>query len=573
MRDAPVLPAQHTLSLLIEGHLFDSNLINQILDVVEKHGCGLQFGDCNFPWNSKASGPMMSSMVLKISAPDLALLGKLEDKIITLSKVIERAEATVKRIEPKVSKAASPPSSLPKEAPHGENWKSEHVLVLGAGRVAKSLVEYLGRKQNRSILVASDKEEEARAVAAAAKGGSYITFDVAHDIKRMTALIKDADLVVSLLPAPMHPMVASECISLRKNLVTASYESEEMRKMNSYIKEAGILILNEVGLDPGLDHMSAMKIIDDIRDRDGNITYFTSVCGGLPAPEAANNPLKYKFSWSPKGVIRASQNPARFRWEGRVMEILDRQLLLAAAPFMDAWPNLHLECLPNRDSLHYEDVYGIQGIQTLFRGTLRYRGFSSLMNIFQNMGLFDSTDSHGDNWVELLSYLQIRFGGFESLEDFIEACADEDMDEARRAMECLRWLGATSRNEKVTAKSVVDAFCDLLEKKLAFEKDERDMVAMHHTIKAVFPDGTEEHHNSSLMVFGDESMSAMAKTVGYTTGAAVELVLGGSLANETGLLLPTDRRVYLPVLEAVAAEGIAFEESHTYTHHEERLHT
>lgn len=343
--------------------------------------------------------------------------------------------------------------------------------------------------------------------------------------------------------------------------MTASYESEEMRAMNDRAKDVGIIILNEVGLDPGLDHMSAMKIIDDIKSRGGTVTCFSSVCGGLPAPEAADNPLKYKFSWSPKGVISASQNDARYRWEGKVMEVRGHELLQSAAPFVENWPDLHLECLPNRDSLHYEKVYSIAGADTIFRGTLRYRGFSSLMNVFRNMGLFDTTPTQGKSWEEVINMLRNKRGGFLSVNDFVQACAEEDLDEARRAIETLEWLGILAGNSVSNSRSVVDAFCDVLESKLQYQQHERDMVAMHHTIEASFENGSEERHYSSLQVFGDPKMTAMSKTVGYTAAVSADLILSGSLRGERGLLLPTVQKIYEPVLAALDLEGVSFEES------------
>ena len=304
-----------------------------------------------------------------------------------------------------------------------------------------------------------------------------------------------------------------------------------------------------------------MRIIDDAKHRGGFITSFVSVCGGLPSPEAVDNPLKYKFSWSPMGVISASQNSARYRWEDHIVEIYGKELLQNAAPFLDEWSELQLECLPNRDSIAYEKTYGIEDASTIFRGTLRYRGFSRLMHVFQNMGLFETITSGDATWGELLETLRMRRGGFAHLEDFLLACADDDMDIAAGAKECLQWLGMDG-NLKITdtSASVVDQFCNILEQKLQYKESERDMVVMHHAIGVIFEDGTKEHHQSSLQAFGDESMTAMCKTVGYPTAAATELILNGSLDDHRGLLLPTSKSVYEPILDSVKREGIVFNE-------------
>ena len=305
-----------------------------------------------------------------------------------------------------------------------------------------------------------------------------------------------------------------------------------------------------------------MRIIDDAKQRGGFVTSFVSVCGGLPSPEAADNPLKYKFSWSPKGVISASQNSARYRWEDHVVEVYGKELLQNSAPFIEEWADLQLECLPNRDSLAYEKTYGIEGASTIFRGTLRYRGFSRLMHVFQNMGLFETITSGDATWGELLETLRMRRGGFASIDDFLLACADDDMDDAVRAKECLQWLGLEG-NSKIsnTSASVVDQFCDILEQKLQYKEQERDMVVMHHSIGVIFEDGTKEQHQSSLQAFGDETMTAMCKTVGYPTAAATHLILNGSLDGHRGLLLPTSKSVYKPILDSVKREGIVFNES------------
>jgi alpha-aminoadipic semialdehyde synthase len=427
-------------------------------------------------------------------------------------------------------------------------------------------VDYLGRNKHRKIIVASNDKQEAKAVAALAQRGRHAHMDIDNDPARLQTLIDESDVVISLLPAPMHPKIAEMCIDAKTDLVTASYESLEMRKLQESAKEAGIKILNEVGLDPGLDHMSAMKMIDEIRDRGGHVVSFASVCGGLPAPEAAaDNPLHYKFSWSPRGVITASQNDAQYLWEGRIIKVSGNELLANAAPFVDAWPELHLECLPNRDSLHYQSTYSLDKAKTLFRGTLRYRGFSSLMHIFKTMGFLDSKISVEGihSWDDVLNALNNSRGHFSSLEDFLLACANDDYDESIRARECLEWLGMIGPKNIAISKddqSIVDLFCRRLEERLKYTESERDMVAMHHTIGAEFEDGTTETHFSSLQAFGTaKTMTAMCKTVGYPAAIAADLMLGG-LGGKAGLLLPTTKDIYSPTLAVCAKEGIVFKE-------------
>jgi alpha-aminoadipic semialdehyde synthase len=458
------------------------------------------------------------------------------------------------------------------------NYKQ--VLLLGAGRVSKSLVHLLGRSnKDVQITVASAILDEARDVALAAphhRQGHPVVLDALQDTERLSQLVQQADLVISLLPANMHGRVAELCVQHKVNLVTASYESSEMRRLHQRAKEAGIIILNEVGLDPGLDHMSALKIIHDIQARGGRVTTFSSCCGGLPAPEAANNPLQYKFSWNPRGVLRASQNDARYRKEGKLTEIDGCELLKSASPFVvDAWPHLPpLECLPNRDSLVYEQAYNITNASTVFRGTLRYHGFSSLMNVFQNVGLLNEAfviKDHHKNWSDVLHMLmktkeqETKNRTFGSFEEFIYACANGNRTQAVLAMDTFKWLGildanATNTLPKNANELVVDAFCDVLQAKLCYQQDERDMVVMHHMIEAVFEDGRKEAFNSSLTVFGDSIASAMSKTVGYTAAVAAELILNGTL-DTVGLVLPTHPSIYHPILRRMEDEGIKFVET------------
>jgi alpha-aminoadipic semialdehyde synthase len=545
-----------TMVLSLEGHLFDSGLINQVLDVCEVYHCAFEFLDCNVRYRAKGQDPIKSTAILKISTDDEDIdLEKVERKISVLVDAIVTADATLHRLD----------RNGRRKSAHVEGSKDKTVLLLGSGRVSKSVVDYLGRNKHRNIIVASNDKVEAKDLVALARRGRHAHLDIANDTKQLQSLIEESDVVISLLPAPMHPRVAEMCIKSKTDLVTASYESNEMQDLEDSAKAAGIKVLNEVGLDPGLDHMSAMKMIDEIKDRGGHVISFSSVCGGLPAPEAANNPLHYKFSWSPRGVISACQNDAQYLWEGRYVQVSGNELLANAAPFVEAWPELHLECLPNRNSLHYRSTYGLEDASTLFRGTLRYRGFSSLMHVLKTMGFLDSNISLDKlhSWDDVLAALNDARGGFESMEDFMLACADDDVDEAMRTKTCLEWLGMTGSDaidRSANDRSIVDLFCRRLEERLKYGETERDMVCMHHTIEAEFEDGAIEKHFSSLQAFGTEAtMTAMCKTVGYPAAIAADLVLGG-LGGKTGLLLPTTKDIYLPTLAVCANEGIVFEE-------------
>lgn len=564
MHPSPVADKTESIEVLLNGHLFDSGLINAVLDAAEHLNCHFHIVNCRV---NRGGDPMdvvpteKSTALVHFSTDNQEDLDELERKIQTLVNVMDKADASAKVVDRHGSKAkgdSTGGSTQKSSTAVVESQEEQRVLVLGAGRVSMSLVDLLGRTAQKDIHVASDNEQEAKDVAQIAQQGRHVALDLRNE-QKLAELVKGKDVVISLLPAPLHPLVAEECIKQRTNLVTASYESPAMKEMNERAKEAGIIILNEVGLDPGLDHMSAMKIIDDVTSRGGTIRSFQSVCGGLPAPEAANNPLKYKFSWSPKGVISASQNAARYRLNDEIVEVEGTDLMRSGKPFPDAWPDLQLECLPNRDSLKYESIYGIDKAHTLFRGTLRFEGFCKLMSVFQKMGLFQDVGVKGQTWKEVIASLR----GSQSLEEFLLECSGRDSSMAQEAREALEWLEMTGAAAVSHPSSLVDSFCNVLEQHLQFAEGERDMVAMHTAIEASFEGGPNEIHQSSLIAFGDETMSAMCRTVGFPTAAAADLVLSGALKDHKGLLLPIEKEVYLPILAAVEKEGIVFDESVT----------
>ncbi len=296
-------------------------------------------------------------------------------------------------------------------------------------------------------------------------------------------------------------------------------------------------------------------------DTGGQIKSFSSLCGGLPAPEAANNPLMYKFSWSPLGVLRAAQNSSRYLENGSVVDVDGNDLLVSARPLESAFPTLSLEHLPNRDSLPYGDVYGISGDDPdmIYRGTLRYAGWSRLMEDFRKVGL--TTKLAGETDVTSL-------GDGSSWRDLMEALHSREGNAApsAEARRCLEWLGCYSEDEMVDTSaggSVLEAFCALLQKRLAFGEGERDMVAMFHEFGVTFEDENrpDEVRTSELLVYGSDAGgdTAMAKTVGLTIAVGAELVLGGA-GQGGGVLVPTSPEFYNPGLDLLAKEGLHFNE-------------
>lgn len=469
---------------------------------------------------------------------------------------------------------------------HATVQSSQRVLVLGAGRVSAPAVEYLA--QRRELVVVGATAEEVARLGQRVKGVRGVVLDMRTEGAAVRKLVEKADVVLSLLPAPMHPLVARDCLSLGKHLVTTSYISDELKQMHKAATSQGLVFLNEAGLDPGMDHASAMKIIDTAKAAGGTVVSFRSICGGLPSPEAAaKTPFLYKFSWSPRAVLSAAENPSTYREDGQVVQVEGPALLRHAQPCPSgAFPTLRLEVLPNRDALVYQDLYGIPEAETCFRGTLRYAGWSDLMYGCKVLGLLDhaALPSGCASWQDYLTH-RIRQGGGEGGED-VEAAAVQTMVDAgvpdpAQVLAALAWLGvwhkqgtggggSTPLSSATGGGSVIDAFSALLEDRLRFGPGEVDMVAMRHDI-VVQPQGKEEqegelhHHTSSILVFGTEQDSAMSLTVGKTAAVATDLVLGGALkkAKIAGVLAPTIPEIYLPLLDTLAKEGLAFEEQCT----------
>ncbi len=252
----------------------------------------------------------------------------------------------------------------------------KRILLLGSGLVVEPLVEYLLNEKNLYLTIATIEFEKAVKMLRGSSEGQAVFLDAANE-NDLEKQIKDHDIIISLLPAPMHPKVARLCLAHGKNMVTASYVSPAMRALDDDVKKAGLIFLNELGLDPGIDHMSAMRVINHVEDMGGMITGFRSYCGGLPAPEANTNPLGYKFSWAPRGVFVAATNNARFLWNGEIKETPGNKLFHSyeTLPVQD----MIFEAYPNRDSIPYIEVYGLNNVQTMFRGTLRYPGWCHII--------------------------------------------------------------------------------------------------------------------------------------------------------------------------------------------------
>jgi alpha-aminoadipic semialdehyde synthase len=459
--------------LSLKGHLFDSGLINQILDVIEQDGCGFSFEKCIFPHKS-IRHTMKSLVVLKIHCDNDQCISIIEEKINQLVANIKNADAVCIRLDHKEKNMDSRHmvTNTNTTTSIKGSTRKKRVLLLGSGFVAKAFVDRLNDLNEVCITVVSNDIEQAMAVADVSTTECIaMEIDILNNTQKLSELIKESDVVVSLLPTTMHPIVAKECIVHKRNMVTASYISDELCKLEDQIKDAGIFILNEVGLDPGLDHMSAMKIIHDIQNRSGHVTSFTSVCGGLPAPDVVsnnssnsdniNNPLRYKFSWSPIGVLRACSNTACYRRDNKLVMVPGEMLLRATEPAI-AFSDLDLECIPNRNSLTYEKIYGIETASTIFRGTLRYVGFCHVMTIFQQMGLLKNDTIKERQvipcWKDAL-YTLYKDKKYNTLNEFVMSCTNGDMANAKQVLEFMEWLQMINGNRRYNnQQSIIENF-------------------------------------------------------------------------------------------------------------------
>ncbi|KAM8892458.1 alpha-aminoadipic semialdehyde synthase, mitochondrial isoform 1-T2 [Spinachia spinachia] len=439
----------------------------------------------------------------------------------------------------------------------------KRVLLLGSGYVSGPIVEYLTRDEKTQVTVASVLLKQAEELAAKYPNTIPIMLDVGSQEGHLDSLIKDHELVISMLPYSLHPLIATHCIRRKVNMVTASYLSPAMKELHSSAQEAGVTIVNEMGLDPGIDHMLAMECIDKAKADGCTVESYSSFCGGLPAPECSDNPLRYKFSWSPYGVLLNTISPAVFLRDNQVVSIPAGGALMESSTPMDFFPGFNLEGFPNRDSSKYAESYGIETAHTLIRGTLRYKGFSKAMSGFVKLGLISGEacpilepTSAPVSWKALLCR-QVGLSPSVPHAAFEDAVFDR-IGKDDFVMDTLRWFGMLSDESVAQAGSVLAALTKHLEAKLSFDTSERDMIIMRNDVGLRHPTGELETKHISLAVYGDPSgFSAMAKTVGYPAAIAARMVLDGEISTK-GLVVPMTKEIYGPALACLKDEGLHF---------------
>ncbi len=427
------------------------------------------------------------------------------------------------------------------------------VLILGAGLVVKPIVQYLLQK-GYYVSVATRTKSKAEDMIGGHKNGNAIAWTV-EDEPTLDKMIAEHDLTVSLLPWIHHVMVAKKCVALKKDMVTTSYVKPAMQALDGEAKAAGIIILNELGLDPGIDHMSAMRIIDHIHAKGGKVEEFYSICGALPSPEACNNPFNYKFSWSPKGVVLASNNDANYLKQGKITYIPPQDLF--KNPMKTTFPEVgNLEIYPNRDSVPYIELYGIPETKTMFRGTFRHPCWCESLDAMKTMKLTspDKFDFTGKTFAGMVAML-IDEKDASDIKAKTAKFLGVNID--AHALKSIEWLGLFEdkpMNRKEDTPFEITS--DLMIEKMMIGREERDMVVLQHLFLAAYPDGTKEVIKSSMLDFGTLATdTAIARTVALPAAMGVEMILAGKI-KEKGVYIPVLPGIYNPILDQLETVGI-----------------
>jgi saccharopine dehydrogenase-like NADP-dependent oxidoreductase len=440
------------------------------------------------------------------------------------------------------------------------------ILVIGAGKSATSLIDYLCEhaiSEKWEVTVTDITQKAALSKTLNRPHTHAEALEVQHAEKRKS-LIKVHDIVISMLPAYMHIDVATDCLEFHKHLVTASYVSEEMQALNMEAKQKGLIFLNEIGLDPGIDHMSAMRVLDELRNKNVTLTGFETFTGGLLAPESEkDNPWKYKFTWNPRNVVMAASGGAVKFLHGGKYKYIPYHKVFRRTERISLEGIGSFEGYANRDSLKYLHIYQLEGIKTLYRGTLRKPGFCKAWNMFVQLGATD--DSYiieGSDKMTHRDFINsfLLYHPTDSVEIKLAHAMHIDMDSDEMLM--LEWLGIFS-NELIGIEkpsTPAQLLQKILEKKWTLQPDDIDMIVMYHKFNYI-ENSIEREMHSTMMVKGDDAIhTAMAKTVGLPVGISTRLILNGTIKTP-GVLIPVNKEIYEPVLNELEKYHIICKET------------
>lgn len=439
-----------------------------------------------------------------------------------------------------------------------------NILIIGAGKSTAQLIKYLADKasvEQLQLTVADRDPAQAERLVGNLACANAITLDIANAEERQQQISK-ADIVISMLPARLHIDVARDCLTLNKNLVTASYISDAMLELDNEVKKKGLVFMNEVGLDPGIDHMSAMRVIDRVRDAGGKMLLFESFCGGLVAPESDTNLWNYKFTWNPRNVVLAGQGgAAEFIQEG-TYKYIPYQRLFRRTEFLDVEGYGRFEAYANRNSLKYRNIYGLEDILTLYRGTMRRVGFSRAWNLFVQLGMTD--DSYTLQDTEAMSYreftnLFLPYSPTDSVQLKLRHMLKIDQDDL--LWDKLLELNLFDENRKIGLKEATPAQClqRILEDQWTLEETDKDMIVMYHKFGYEINGEKKQIDATMVSVGANQIYTAMAKTVGLPVGIAALKILNKEITTP-GVQLPIQREVYNPILDELEKNGIVFKE-------------
>ncbi len=439
------------------------------------------------------------------------------------------------------------------------------ILVIGAGKSASNLITYLIEKseqENLHITIGDLNIDHANTLINNNANATAITLDIFNDTDRKNA-VKNADIVISMLPARFHVEVAKDCIAYEKHMVTASYISKEMQALDAEAKAKGLVFMNEIGLDPGLDHMSAMQVIDSIHDKGGEMLLFESFCGGLVAPESDTNLWNYKFTWNPRNVVLAGQGgAAKFIQEGKY-KYIPYNRLFRRTEFLKVEGYGKFEAYANRDSLSYRSVYGLDDIPTLYRGTIRRVGYSKAWNCFITLGMTDDSYTIEDS--ENMSYRDfvnsfLPYSPTDSVElKFRHNLKIDQDDEIWDKFLELDLFNATKKVGLVNA-TPAQILQKILQDSWTLQKDDKDMIVMYHKFGYEL-NGKKHQIDSKMVILGDDqTFTAMSKTVGLPVAIATLQILNGKIKTP-GVQLPISKEVYTPILKELEDYGVIFKET------------
>ncbi|CAF4383073.1 unnamed protein product, partial [Rotaria sp. Silwood2] len=443
----------------------------------------------------------------------------------------------------------------------------KRILVLGAGFVSGPVVEYLTRNEQVHVTVVNLIQQEMDRLVSTNSRITPILLDVTCHKSELDKLIEDHDCVVSLLPSKLHPDIASLCIKHRRHMVTASCVSPEMQALHDEALTADVTLINEVGLDPGIDHMLAMELFDMIRDNGGRIDSYVSYCGGLPAPEHSDNPLRFKFCWSPRSVLTDLLNPAKYLMKNKIVQLeANGGVMENGCTTPNFLPGFNLECYPNQDSTKYIDSLQLDTVHTILRGTLRYKGFCSNTLGLIRLGLLSDKPHPSLQFTDNLTWKEFMC-------DLLNLKRDTSVNTIRSVvlqqlknesqLETIDQLGLLSEDILVEKRSnPLDTLSNWLAKRLSYGPNERDIVILHHEVGVTWPSVSREENELKtieMVIYGDQKYTAMAKIVGLPTAIVTRMLVDNEISDR-GVVKPVKRTIYQSILHELKREGISWTE-------------